>query len=438
MNFEQLNLTAPILRAVSDEGYTEPSPIQQQAIPPALEGRDVLGCAQTGTGKTAAFAIPILQRLAETPMAGVRPIRALVLTPTRELALQISDSFKAYGHYLRLRTTVIFGGVPQNPQVRELERGVDILVATPGRLNDLINQGFIKLSKLEVFVLDEADRMLDMGFIHDVERIIAKIPAKRQTLFFSATMPADIMCLCDRILTDPVQVTVTPVSSPVEIIKQSIYMIDKVNKRFLLADLLRDKTITSALVFTFTKHGADRVARDLVKAGIPALAIHGDKSQNARQRALSSFKNGEVRVLVATDIAARGIDIEELSHVFNFDLPNIPETYVHRIGRTGRAGLGGTAVSFCAFHEMDELKDIEKLLGKKIQVVENHPYPMEVFEIPPKQPRPPRPARQARAEQPQRSAPRGAQSHGGSGGHASGGKSHSSGGSARPKFTRKG
>ena len=402
MKFDQLKLIPPILRAAADEGYTAPSPIQQKAIPPALEGRDVLGCAQTGTGKTAAFAMPILQRLsARKPQPGApRVIRALVLTPTRELALQISDSFKAYGHYLRLRTAVIFGGVSQNPQVDELRRGVDILVATPGRLNDLIGQGYIDLSRVETLVLDEADRMLDMGFIHDVEKIIARAPQKRQTLFFSATMPESIMRLCDRILTDPVKVAVDPVSSPVEVIDQRLYFVDKPNKRRLLVHLLKDPGIVSALVFTFTKHGADRVARELDKAGVEAQAIHGNKSQNARQRALSAFKAGEIRVLVATDIAARGIDIDELSHVINYDLPNIPETYVHRIGRTARAGLSGTAISFCSIEEMDELKEIEKLIGKKIPVVEDHPYPMEVFEAPPKQPRPQRPPREQRAAKP--------------------------------------
>lgn len=398
MKFEELGLIQPILRAVRDEGYVEPSAIQKQAIPPALAGHDVLGCAQTGTGKTAAFAIPILQRL-DTQRAGLKTpcvIRALVLTPTRELALQIRDSFRSYGRYLRLRSTVVFGGVSQTPQVDELRRGVDILVATPGRLNDLIGQGIIDLSSVRAFVLDEADRMLDMGFIHDVERVITYLPHKRQTLFFSATMPEAIMHLCDRILTAPVKVAVTPVSSPVEAIEQRLYFVDKPNKRRLLIYLLEDASIVSALVFTFTKHGADRVARELVKAGIKAQAIHGDKSQGARQRALSAFKNGDIRVLVATDIAARGIDIDELSHVFNYDLPNIPETYVHRIGRTGRAGLGGIAISFCSIMEMENLGAIEKLIDKKIPVVKEHPYPMQVFETPPKEARPPRPARAAR------------------------------------------
>lgn len=406
MKFAELSIVPSILRALTEEGYEKPSPIQEQAIPPALEGRDVLGCAQTGTGKTAAFAIPILQRLSQRPVGGKRPIRALILTPTRELALQIGDSFAAYGRHLPLRTAVIFGGVPQNPQTQALQRGVDILAATPGRLNDLIGQGFIDLSRLEVFVLDEADRMLDMGFIHDVERIITKIPKKRQTLFFSATMPDSIQNLCDRILTDPVRVAVTPVSSAVDTVAQSLYFVDKPNKRKLLADLLRAENVPSALVFTFTKHGADRVAKELTKAKINARAIHGDKSQNARQNALNAFKNGEVRVLVATDIAARGIDIEELPYVFNYDLPNIPETYVHRIGRTGRAGLTGKAISFCSIEERERLDDIEKLLGKKIPVVEGHPWPMEIL-VPPDKPVAPQRRRTGRFQEPapKRAAP---------------------------------
>ena len=388
MDFKALCLGAPILRALTDMGYTQPSPIQKEAIPPALEGRDVLGCAQTGTGKTAAFALPILRRLSEEPVPHPRRIRALVLTPTRELALQIGENFQAYGQYLPLKSLVIFGGVSQKPQVEGLAKGVDILVATPGRLNDLIGQGYIKLDQVEIFVLDEADRMLDMGFIHDVNRVIAKLPKSRQTLFFSATMPESIQALCDRILTNPVRVAVTPVSSPVEVIRQSLYFVDKPNKRRLLIHLLNQWQVSSALVFTFTKHGADRVAKELNKAGIPAKAIHGDKGQNTRQNALRAFKEGEIRVLVATDIAARGIDISELPYVFNYDLPNIPETYVHRIGRTGRAGAGGTAVSFCCFMERDSLAQIEKLIGQKIPVVEEHPYPMEVFEVQ-KKPLPP-------------------------------------------------
>ena len=376
MKFTQLGICPPILRALEDAGYDHPSPIQEQAIPPALKGRDILGCAQTGTGKTAAFAVPILQRLAGRPVSGTRPIRALILTPTRELALQIHESFAAYGKYLRLRCAVIFGGVSQNPQVDALQRGVDILVATPGRLNDLIGQGFIDLSQLEIFVLDEADRMLDMGFVHDVKKVIARLPAKKQTLFFSATMPPEIVRLVNTLLVDPVKATVTPVSSTVDSIAQSVYLVDKANKRRLLAYLLEDPAIVSALVFTRTKHGADRVARDLAKAGVAAMAIHGNKSQNARQNALNRFKSGELRVLVATDIAARGIDISELSHVINFDLPNVPETYVHRIGRTGRAGLSGVAISFCDFDEQPYLKDIQKLIKKEIPVIDGHPWPM--------------------------------------------------------------
>lgn len=387
MKFEELNLCGPLLRALQQEGYREPSPIQEQAIPPALLGKDILGCAQTGTGKTAAFALPILQRLNSTPkQREPYPIRALVLTPTRELALQVGERFQAYGCYMPLHTEVIFGGVSQLPQVCALEKGTDILVATPGRLNDLAGQGHINLSQIEIFVLDEADRMLDMGFFHDVKWIISKLPQKRQTLFFSATMPDSIQELCRHILKFPVQVAVTPVSSPVETVKQSLYYVDKANKRKLLAALLQEKEIPSALVFTFTKHGADRVARDLNKVKISARSIHGDKSQNARQNALNAFKNGEIRVLVATDIAARGLDIEELPYVFNYDLPDLPETYIHRIGRTGRAGMAGEAVSFCSIQEKERLAEIEDLLGKPVPVVEGHPWPMEVLEVPVKGP----------------------------------------------------
>ena len=412
MDFTELGLVPAILRAVSDVGYSTPTPIQQQAIPPILEGRDLLGCAQTGTGKTAAFAIPILQLLAGRSgqqARGRRPIRALILTPTRELALQIYESFRDYGKYMPLRSCVIFGGVSQQPQVEALRRGVDVLVATPGRLGDLKNQGEINLENVELFVLDEADRMLDMGFIHDVKRIIAMLPRQKQTLLFSATMPPEISALVNSILVEPVRVTVTPPSTTVEAIEQSIYFVDKANKRKLLIHLLKELSISSALVFTRTKHGADRVARELVHAGIKAAAIHGDKSQGARQGALSGFKNGQLRVLVATDIAARGIDIDELSHVFNFDLPEVPETYVHRIGRTGRRGMSGIAVAFCDVAEKPLLKDIEKLIGKRVPVVEKHPYPMEVFEAPPKQERPPRPPREQRTARPQGSTkPQGA------------------------------
>ena len=383
MTFAQLGLCPPILKALAEEGYESPSPIQEKAIPPALDGRDVLGCAQTGTGKTCAFAAPILQRLDGEKVSG-RPIRALVLTPTRELALQIQESFAAYGRHLPLRSAVIFGGVGQAPQVEQLKKGVDILVATPGRLGDLYGQKLIDLSRLEIFVLDEADRMLDMGFIHDVRRILGWLPRQKQTLFFSATMPPEVRGLVDGLLVNPVKVAVNPVSSPVEIIDQKLYFVDRGNKTRLLAHLIRELDVKNALVFTRTKHGANKVAGDLAKAGISAAAIHGNKSQTARQQALADFKAGRVQALVATDIAARGLDIEELSHVFNYNLPDVPETYVHRIGRTGRAGHGGTAVSFCDINEKEELKAIEKLIGKAVPVVENHPWPMEILEPAPK------------------------------------------------------
>ena len=383
MTFAQLGLCPPILKALAEEGYESPSPIQEKAIPPALDGRDVLGCAQTGTGKTCAFAAPILQRLDGEKVSG-RPIRALVLTPTRELALQIQESFAAYGRHLPLRSAVIFGGVGQAPQVEQLKKGVDILVATPGRLGDLYGQKLIDLSKLEIFVLDEADRMLDMGFIHDVRRILGWLPRQKQTLFFSATMPPEVRGLVDGLLVNPVKVAVNPVSSPVEIIDQKLYFVDRGNKTRLLAHLIRELDVKNALVFTRTKHGANKVAGDLAKAGISAAAIHGNKSQTARQQALADFKAGRVQALVATDIAARGLDIEELSHVFNYNLPDVPETYVHRIGRTGRAGHGGTAISFCDINEKEELKAIEKLIGKAVPVVENHPWPMEILEPAPK------------------------------------------------------
>ena len=381
MTFRELGLTQSILKALAELGYEKPSPIQEKAIPPALAGRDVLGCAQTGTGKTCAFAAPILQRLSASRVQG-HPLRALILTPTRELAIQIEESFLAYGKHLSLRCAVIFGGVGQNPQVEALGRGVDILVATPGRLMDLYQQGFVKLDQLEIFVLDEADRMLDMGFIHDVKKILKWLPKQKQTMLFSATMPPEITELVNSLLHDPVRVAVDPVSSPVEAIEQSVYFVDKNNKTKLLAHLIRELDVKNALVFTRTKHGANKVARDLAKAGITAAAIHGNKSQTARQQALADFKAGKVRCLVATDIAARGLDIEELSHVFNYNLPEVPETYVHRIGRTGRAGRGGTAVSFCDFGEQEYLKGIEKLIGRKVPVVRNNPWPMEVFEAP--------------------------------------------------------
>ena len=381
MTFQALGLCAPILTALKEQGYERPSPIQEKAIPPALAGRDVLGCAQTGTGKTCAFAAPILQRLSAARVQG-HPLRALILTPTRELAIQIDESFAAYGKHLPLRHAVIFGGVGQNPQVEALGRGVDILVATPGRLMDLYQQGFVTLDKLEIFVLDEADRMLDMGFIHDVKKILKWLPKKKQTMLFSATMPPEIAELVNSLLRDPARVAVDPVSSPVEAIRQSVYFVDKGNKTKLLAHLIGELEVKNALVFTRTKHGANKVARDLDKLGITAAAIHGNKSQTARQQALADFKAGKIQCLVATDIAARGLDIEELSHVFNYNLPEVPETYVHRIGRTGRAGREGVAVSFCDFGEKPLLKDIEKLLGRPVPVVEGHPFPMVVLEAP--------------------------------------------------------
>lgn len=377
--FENLKLIEPIQRALKTEGYITPTPIQEQSIPPLLEGKDLLGCAQTGTGKTAAFAIPILQNLSyeQRAVKGRRQIKALVLAPTRELAIQIGESFGAYGRHLGLRSMVIFGGVSQNPQTDALEKGIDILVATPGRLLDLINQKFISLHNVKYFVLDEADRMLDMGMVHDVKRIIAQLPKIRQTMFFSATMPHEISKLAASILTDPIQIEVTPVSSTVDIINQAVYYVGKKEKTQLLVHLLKNKDIKSALVFSRTKHGADKITKVLESAGIAAQAIHGNKSQNARQLALSNFKGKKTRVLVATDIAARGIDIDELSHVFNYDLPEVPETYVHRIGRTGRAGLGGMAISFCDEEEKLLLKDIIKLISKAIPIIEDHPYPLK-------------------------------------------------------------
>jgi ATP-dependent RNA helicase RhlE len=378
MTFADLRLAEPILRALAAENYLQPTPIQAQAIPPVMEGRDVLGCAQTGTGKTAAFALPMLHRFSrKAPTGGQkRAIRALILSPTRELAVQIDESFRAYGRHLGLRHTVIFGGVSQHHQVQSLRHGTDIVVATPGRLLDLMNQGHVDLRHVEVFVLDEADRMLDMGFIHDIRRIIPTLPPKRQNLLFSATMPADIRQLADSILRNPVSVTVTPVASTVEKIDQSVYLVEKRNKPYLLAHLLNNTAFSRALVFTRTKHGADRVVRQLAKSGITSEAIHGNKSQNARQRALSNFKTGKTPVLIASDIAARGIDIDDISHVIQFDLSNEPETYVHRIGRTARAGASGSAVSFCDRDERSYLKAIERLIRKEIRVADDQPdYP---------------------------------------------------------------
>lgn len=369
MTFEQLELIEPIQKALTKEGYTIPTPIQAEAIPYVLDGYDLLGCAQTGTGKTAAFSIPIIQNLYNERQHGkVRGIKALILTPTRELAIQIGESFTAYGKYTGVRHTVIFGGVGQKPQTDALERGVDVLIATPGRLLDLINQGFISLKYLDYFVLDEADRMLDMGFIHDIKRILPLLPKKRQSLFFSATMPPEIERLAGTILHEPQKVEVTPASSTVDKIDQSVYFVEKAEKVSLLTHLLKDSSLESVLVFTRTKHGADKVARVLAKANIGAEAIHGNKSQTARQRALTNFKDHITRVLIATDIAARGIDVDHLSHVINYELPNVPETYVHRIGRTGRAGRSGVAYSFCDAEEVPYLKDIQKLIGKQIPV----------------------------------------------------------------------
>jgi ATP-dependent RNA helicase RhlE len=374
--FEKLNIIAPILQALARKGYTEPSPIQGKAIPFMLEGKDVFGCAQTGTGKTAAFAVPILQMLHEREVNGRRPgIKALILAPTRELAIQIDDSFRDYGKGLKLTHTVIFGGVSQMKQTQALRAGVDIVVATPGRLLDLMNQGFIKLDKVEFFVLDEADRMLDMGFIHDIKRIIPKLPAKRQTFFFSATIPAEIKSLAASLLNNPVQVQVAAVSAPATAVKQTVYYVEKGDKNALLHEVIEKEKIGHALVFTRTKHGADKVVKELVRKGISAEAIHGNKSQNARQKALTGFKNRTIRILVATDIASRGIDVDKLTHVINYELPEIPETYVHRIGRTGRAGESGVALSFCGSEEIDDLKNINKLLPQNIEVAVTHKFP---------------------------------------------------------------
>lgn len=392
MSFEKLNLIEPILKALKTEGYTTPTPIQEQAIPLVLQRKDLLGCAQTGTGKTAAFAIPIIQLLVQdkTPVQGKKNIKCLVLTPTRELAIQIEESFNNYGKNTNLKNKVIFGGVNQHSQVEALRAGVDILIATPGRLLDLMNQRHVDISNIQFFVLDEADRMLDMGFIHDVKKVISKLPAKRQSLFFSATMPPVIQSLADTILVNPSKVEVTPVSSTAEKINQVVYFVDKENKKHLLIDVLKDKNIERVLVFTRTKHGADKVVKDLVKANIKAQAIHGNKSQNARQNALNNFKSKITRVLVATDIAARGIDIDELSHVINYELPNVPESYVHRIGRTGRAGASGIAIAFCDAEEKAYLKDIQKLIGKTIPVIDDHNYELKNHTVVKKAPKPQR------------------------------------------------
>jgi len=418
MNFQDLKLAPAILKALEKEHYTQPTPIQEQSIPAVLAGKDLLGCAQTGTGKTAAFALPIIHRLSAQPAKPRAPrrIRSLIVTPTRELAIQIMENVQAYAQFTDLRCVVIVGGVSQRAQEIELARGTDLLVATPGRLLDLMHQQHVDLQHVQMFVLDEADRMLDMGFIHDVKKIIAKLPPKKQTLLFSATMPPEIAKLVDSLLVEPVYVEITPVSSTAERIEQALYFVDKDNKQNLLTHLLHHQAIASALVFTRTKHGADRVARGLNKANIAALAIHGNKSQNARQTALNNFKSGVTRVLVATDIAARGIDIDELPYVINFNLPNIPETYVHRIGRTGRAGMSGTAISFCEAEELPYLKDIEKLIKKAVPRVEDHPYPM-LLAVPPQAVAAPEPAR-AKGGKPGAGGARGA----GQGGRGAGGQ----------------
>ena len=376
MTFKDLHIIEPIQRALRAEGYTNPTPIQEQAIPILLRGKDLLGCAQTGTGKTAAFAIPILQHLYLDRQQNHSPhkIRALIVTPTRELAIQIADSFTVYGKYTGIKNTVIFGGVKQGKQTDALRNGVDVLVATPGRLLDLMQQGFVTLKDIKYSVLDEADRMLDMGFIHDIRKIIAKLPVKRQSLFFSATMPPDIIALSRKILGNPEKVSVKPEQTTAEKVKQAIYFVNKKGKSRLLVHLLQTENVDSVLVFSRTKHGANKIVKILAKANISADAIHGNKSQGARQLALNNFKSGQTNVLIATDIAARGIDVEELSHVINYDLPNIPETYVHRIGRTGRAGASGIALSFCDDEEKAYLRDIQKLISQKIPVVEEHPF----------------------------------------------------------------
>lgn len=376
MLFKDLDIIQPIQKALKEEGYSKPTPIQAKSIPTLLEGRDLLGCAQTGTGKTASFAIPILQQIYNQKKStkGPKTIKAVILAPTRELAIQIDENFTSYSRYTNIKSLVIFGGVSQNPQTKALKEGVDILIATPGRMLDLYNQKFLKLNDVKYFVLDEADSMLDMGMIHDVKRIISHLPKVRQNIFFSATMPKEISKLADSIFKNPVKVEVAPVSSTTETIKQSIYFVSKKEKKNLLIELLKDKSMESVLVFSRTKHGANKITDELMKASIPAAAIHGNKSQNARQIALKNFKDGKVRVLVATDIAARGIDIDELSHVINYDLPEVAETYVHRIGRTGRAGNTGIAIAFCSMEERDLYKNIEKLIKKKIEIIDKHNF----------------------------------------------------------------
>lgn len=375
MSFENLNLIEPLIKALKTSGYTQATPIQEQSIPQILQNRDLLGCAQTGTGKTAAFALPIIQMLFQRRSTHKTKVaRALVLAPTRELAIQVAESFATYGKHTGIRHTAIYGGVSQHQQTQALRRGVDVLIATPGRLLDLVIQGHIQLQHIEYLVLDEADRMLDMGFINDIKKILSRIPAQRQTIFFSATMPEEVQHLVSSILKNPVRVEVTPVSSTAVNIDQSVYFVEKTNKKALLQHIIRNKDMENVLVFTRTKHGADKVAADLNRSGIVAEAIHGNKSQNARQRALSNFKQKTTRVLVATDIAARGIDVRDLPFVINFELPDCPETYVHRIGRTGRAGAKGEALTFCDSEERDQLKDIRKISKTSIHVVDEHPF----------------------------------------------------------------
>ncbi len=410
-SFSDLDLIEPLLRALSAKNYIEPTPIQARAIPPLLSGKDLLGVAQTGTGKTAAFGLPILQHLSESrSRAGARATRALVLAPTRELAIQIAEEVRAYGRHLNLRQAVIFGGVGQHPQVKALARGVDIVIATPGRLLDLLGQGHLRLDRVTHFVLDEADRMLDMGFIHDVRRIVAALPKRRQTAFFSATMPQQVARLAGDILTDPLRVEVTPSATTVEKVEQRVFFVETANKRALLAQVLKDPALHRVIVFSRTKHGANRIAEQLEKRGVDAAAIHGNKSQGARQRALEGFKSGRTRILVATDIAARGIDVDEVSHVINFDLPNEPESYVHRIGRTARAGATGIALSFCDAGEREYLRDIEKLTGQRLDIVDEHPFHAAAMSAAPparstrKAPPHSRPRRRPRSGRPRRAA----------------------------------
>lgn len=400
MTFNELGIIDPILKALENQGYTTPTPIQAQAIPILLQKKDLLGCAQTGTGKTAAFSIPIIQHLHNTPFdRGQRKIKALVITPTRELAIQIGENFTAYSTHCRIKNTVIFGGVKQGAQTNALKHGVDVLIATPGRLLDLINQGFISLKDVEYFVLDEADQMLDMGFIHDIKKILTKLPTKRQSLFFSATMAKSIVELSQKILGNPEKITIQPKQTTAEKVEQALYYVDKGDKPKLLIHLVKENNMASTLVFSRTKHGANKIVKILASADIPAEAIHGNKTQNARQKALSNFKEGSTKVLIATDIAARGIDVEDLALVVNYDLPNVAETYVHRIGRTGRAQASGIALSFCDHEEKTYLRDIEKLIRQQIPVIDNHPYfSQSVVDAPAIAPK--KPQRQARSPRP--------------------------------------